>query len=222
MKDWQKNLIIIFCPLLILVYFVIKENKKAEVSHRRSDRSIASVPQTAPPVTGIPKNAVSRKLATVKGLSQRYSQLIYRVPQSVEESFKKNPSVKVSAGYEFLEDVAAIPRENFEPSLGNVIQKTEKYVYFRAEKGHTFIPVAISASTNILYPISSILHVREATPEVRAELLAKGFTQYYYHPPIKLLSLETKSGEVVKVYSSLKKKGYKVELEVLKPQPKTF
>lgn len=221
MRDWQRNLLIVFCPLLVLAYFFVEENKKAEVSHK-SSRSIASIAPQNKKTPLIKKTAGSRKIATQRPRSKKYMALLNRVPQSIEDSFKKISQVKISAGYELLEDVAALPEDRFDPTLGSVIQKREGLVYFRAQPGHLYVPVALSKSTNILYPISSVLHIKGATPDVRSELLATGHVEYYYHPPLKLLSLQTKSGEVLKVYSRLQKAGYKVELEVLKPEPQTF
>lgn len=221
MMDWQKKIIIIFCPLLILVYFFVQENKKAEVNHRVT-RTIASFPTAKTLLPQKKKIGRSRKIAAVQG-RPKYPQLLrYRIPQSIKETFEKNENIKLTKGYDFLSNVAAISKDSFEPSLGSVIQRTEGLVFFRANPGHPFIPVAISRSTNMLYPISSVLHVKGATPVIRDNLLKQGYHQYYYHPPLKLLSLETKAGEVVKVYSDLKKQGFRVELEVLKPQHQTF
>ena len=218
--DWQKKIVIIFCPLLIMVYFLVQENKKAEVNHRPS-RNIASFPVAKKPLPQQIKNE-SRKIATVQKQPKAPLLLRYRVPQSIKETFERNSNIKLTKGYEFLNNVAAIPKNRFDTSLGSVIQRTDDLVFFRASPGHQYIPVALSKSTNMLYPISSILHVKGATPELREGLLQKGYVQYYYHRPLKLLSLETKAGEVVKVYSKLQKEGFKVELEVLKPHHQTF
>lgn len=77
-------------------------------------------------------------------------------------------------------------------------------------------------SVNRPYPISSIIHVRNATSKVRQELLSLGLTEYYYNSSIKLLSLDSKSENVLEFYTDLADKGYQVELEVLKPMPQAI
>lgn len=215
MSDWRYKILVVFCPLLLLLYFYVSENKKAEVSHRTS-RSIAS--STTPvkkAVVDSPKEQ-RRTIAQEQKLPKN-NFLLNRIPQSIEETFEKNSNFKMTPGFELVENVAALPEDRFKPSLGSIVQKRDGMVYFRADPGHPYIPVALSRTTNMLYPISSILHVKKATQEIRKDLLKRGFKQYYYHPSLKLLSIESKSGHVIKTYQELLRDGYKVELEVLRP-----
>lgn len=215
MKEWRSKTLLIFCPLILILYFFLDENKKAEVSHKTS-RSIASF--TAPknrPVVAIPKTQ-KRDVAQVT-IRPRNKLLLDRIPQSIEDTFEKKPGLKMTPGFEFVENVAAIPEDRFKPSLGDVIQKKDGLVYFRTASNHPYVPVALSKSTNMLYPISSILHVKKATQEIRKNLLGRGFKQYYYHPSLKLLSIKSESGQVIKTYQELQREGFKVELEVLRP-----
>lgn len=222
MMDWQKKIFIIFCPLLVLVYFFVQESKKVEVGHRASRNIASDTSAKIKSVQPVKKVARIRKIANLPKKNKHLEILRYRIPQSIEATFEKNESVRLTKGFEFLNNVAALPKERFDSSLGSVIQRTDELIFFRANPGHRYIPVALSRSTNMLYPISSVLHIKGATPEIREGLLKKGFREYYYHPPLKFLSLETKSGEVIKVYNQLRKDGFKVELEVLKPHHRTF
>ncbi|MFP5385498.1 MAG: hypothetical protein ACLGHN_05425 [Bacteriovoracia bacterium] len=212
---WRNSYLIILSPLLLVALIFMNSGDKAETMEKQT-REVASKPV-------ITKKRSKRIILTEKKArffrdkSKGHLILRNRIPQSVEASFLKDKSVKLTRGYEFLQDVAAIQKDKFEPLMGEVLQKSDHFIFFRTRPGHPFIPVAISRSTNILYPLSSILHIKKATPEIRTKLLSEGHIQYYYYPPLKLLSLESKSGELLKLYSLLRDQGYQVELEVLKP-----
>lgn len=213
--EWRKNFIIIFSPLLAVLWFTLRNETPVENS--RVERKVASLPRAKAPTQVQTARMVAKRHPTLTRSGAPHRMLMDRIPQNVEETFDKDTSIKLTPGYDFLKDVAAVPKGNYRPAMGEIIQENKELIYFRTNPGHQFIPVAISRSTNMLYPISSILHVKGATPSVRQNLLDKGYTQYYYHAPLKLLSIESSSSQVLKDYSELQKKGFKVELEVLKP-----
>jgi hypothetical protein len=215
--DWNKKILLCFLPLLILGVFLLKPSEVEEA--RREPRTLKrSVAGIAPTTRARPRRAYRRE--DVLGRKSIPHHLYRnRVPQSVEESLERDPSIKVTKGYDFISGVKAIPHERFKADLGSVVQKNEHYTFYRSED-ESALPVAISKKTNSLYPISSVLHVKEATPSVRKVILSDGYEEYYYHAPLKYLSLKAKSSGVLKTYSDLKEKGYAVELEVMKPQHK--
>lgn len=213
--NWRQTLSLCFIPLLIIMVIIVKgqdeeivavQNKRAIASHhvRNFPRHRKTVPQ--------------RSISALKGKKVSHQLYKNRIPASLEQSFEKDNEVKVSKGYELVTDVAAIPKENFNPALGPVVHKDEHFVFFRANPNHTYVPVAISKSTKMLYPISSVVHIRGASESMRNSLIGQGYEQYYYQPALKFLSIQSKSGEVLKLYNDLSKRGYNVQLEVLKPQ----
>lgn len=212
---WRNLFLIIFTPLFIVTLIFMRFSDEAKKEEKQT-RQVASKPRE------IKKRAkrivlTEKKARFFRDKSKGHQILKNRIPQSVEASFLKDKTVKLTVGYEFLQDVAAIQKDQFQASMGEIIQKSDHFIFFRTQPDHSYIPVAISRSTNILYPLSSILHIKNATPEIRAKLLTAGHVQYYYYPPLKLLSLESKSGELLKLYSELRDQGHQVELEVLKP-----
>lgn len=207
-------------PLLLLFYVLNQEDKK-EIPPLRIERKVASSPGIHQKHS--PQKIVQhRTVQAFRGKTSLHAQLINRIPQSVESTFEKDFSIKLSRGHVFLKNVAAVSKENFDPSMGEVVHKDDLYVYFKSESDHHHIPVAMTKSTNKLYPISSIVHIKGATTEVREEILSSGHTQYYYHPSLKFLSISTNGDNVLKIYTELLSKGYKVELEVLKPMPRAL
>lgn len=217
--NWRQTLSLCFIPLIIIMVIIVKgqdekivpvQNKRSIASHnyRNLPRYRKTVPQ--------------RTISALKNKKVPHQFFKDRIPASVEESFEKNNSVKVSRGYELVTDVAAIPLANFNPALGAVVHKDENFVFFRANPGHGYVPVAISKSTKMLYPISSVLHIRGASESIRNQLIGQGYEQYYYQPALKFLSIQSKSGEVLKLYNDLSKKGLNVQLEVLKPGPQAI
>jgi hypothetical protein len=140
-----------------------------------------------------------------------------RIPQSLEATLEKDHSVRLSRGYEFINGVAAISRDKYAPTMGEIVKQDESFVFFKTSEESNYTPVALSRSTNTLYPIASIIHIKDVTPALKAEILAKGFVQYYYHPGLKFLSVEAHNGDIMKTYNDLVRQGHQAELEVLKP-----
>ncbi len=214
---WRNSLSILFLPLFVLTYIALRNGDEATMPETTAQRKIA-FSHYRRQLPSYRKEAPARSISALKERKLAHSFYKDRIPASLEQTFEKNGTIQVSRGYEFVADVAAVPKENFIPSLGSVIHRDEHFVFFRANSGHTYIPVAISKSTKVLYPISSVVHIRGATESIRGQLIGQGFEQYYYQPALKFLSIQSKSGEVLKVYEDLSKKGLNVQLEVLKPQ----
>lgn len=198
-------------PLLFVFYGLNKEEAKVE-------RKVAS--NQTQQQKQVPQKIVQAKTMRIfRGQASVDKFLITRIPQSIESTFQKNFAIKLTRGHVFLKNVAAIPKEKYDPALGEIMHKDDLYFYIKTKADHSHIPVALMTSTNRLYPISSIVHVKGASESDRREILNSGFTQYYYHAPLKFLSIDSQGENVLKIYSELENKGYKVELEVLKPMP---
>jgi hypothetical protein len=214
--NWRQTLSICFIPLIIIMVVLVKGQDEEIIPVNNQHRKIASShnPRLFPRHR---KNVPARSISALRNGKITHQFFKDRIPASLEQSFEKNNGVNVSRGYEFLTDVAAIPKDNFNPALGTIIHKDENFVFFRANPGHSYVPVAISKSTKMLYPISSVVHIRGATQDMRNQLIGQGYQQYYYQPALKFLSIQSKSGEVLKLYNELSEKGLNVQLEVLKP-----
>lgn len=213
--EWRKKLALSFLPLLVVMFFLLSKEKEAPVA-----------PDVVRKVASLPKkhrdhynNKVvhHRTIAAFRGKLVSHQIYRNRIPQSVDSTLQKDNSIRVTKGFQFLKDVGAIPKDQYKPSMGEIIQQNDQFVFFRAGENHKHIPVAMTKSTRMIYPISNILHIKGATPTIRQELLNAGFSQYFYHAPLKFLSVESKSGGVLQTYQDLSNRGYKVELEVLRP-----
>lgn len=215
--NWRKKISLLFLPLIALgVFWSLNSPEVPQAA--KTTREVASIPfkKEKNPSPAVKKNLSSRP-GVIKGLHKKVINFKNRIPQSLAETFQKDKSISLTRGFIFIKNIAAISKDKFHPSMGKVVQRSEQFVFFRSETNHRYIPVAISRTTNVLYPISSILHIKGATPGIRRTLLSAGLKQYYYHEPLKLLSLQSSSTGVVSLYSELRQKGYQVELEVLKP-----
>ncbi len=212
--EWRKKLALSFVPLICVMYFLLAKEK--EITAPLPTRTLASVPK--PHRDHYTKKIVHhRTIAAFKGKLVTHQVYKNRIPQSVESSFQKDKTIRVTRGFEFLKDVAAIAKDQYKPSMGEIIQQNDNFIFFRAGENHHYIPVAMTKSTRLIYPISTILHIKGATASIRQEVLNAGFTQYYYHAPLKFLSIESKSGGVLETYKDLQGRGFQVELEVLRP-----
>lgn len=209
--DWRQKLALCFLPFALILLFVLKEVPK-DTNQKVQARKIASTPMSK-----VKKPLPFKSVLALKKKNLRHDVLRNRIPQSIEESFLKDESIKLTKGHEFLKDVGAVPLKNFRPEMGEVIQKTEHLVFFRAEVGHSYSPVALSRNTNTLYPIGNIIHIKNISPAAKESILAEGYQLHYYHQNLNFLSLKGESGKVLDLYQDLVKKGYLVQLEVLKP-----
>ncbi len=213
--EWRKKLALSFLPLLCVMYFLLSKEKEV-VSNPSVARNFASLPKNN-------RDNYSKKIVHPRTIAAFSGKLVThqvyknRIPQSVESTLQKDRDIKLTKGFEYLKDVAAVAKEQYKPAMGEIIQQNEHFIFFRAGENHNYIPVAMTKSTRLIYPISNILHIKGANASVRQEVLNAGFTQYYYHAPLKFLSVESKTGGVLETYKDLANRGFKVELEVLRP-----
>lgn len=206
-------LIILF---LVAVYcFYPKNIRPQQVTVLpETERTIATAPTPAAPAS-LPE----QKDFTVKKpiARQDREKIIRRISPSLKDSFEQDPSINITRGHVFISNMGAVAKENYQSSMGDILYQDGTFNYVRANGSKTLLPVAMSPSTGKLHPISSVLHVLEATPAIRNEVKGLGLTEYYYHPGLKLLSLKSSPGEVMQAYSDLKDRGFDVQLEVIKP-----
>jgi hypothetical protein len=106
--------------------------------------------------------------------------------------------------------------------MGPVIHEHMGLVFFKTEANHQYIPVAVDRMTNALYPISSIIHLKGINASLKNTILGQGYSEHYYQPRIRFLSIKSEPSNIMKDYSDLRQKGYDVQLEVLTPHHKTF
>lgn len=221
----NKKIVLYLCPLFLVMLLLLRE-KPTSNEAKTISRAVASTPiaptPTVPLILAPVVNQVTHRKSPFKNKKLDHEDLRNRLPQSVKSTLLEDPEIVVTRGHIYLKEIAAISLKDYKESMGEVIKRDKNFVYFRAGENHLHAPVALSKSTNMLYPISSVLHIQGATPDIRSELLNEGYKQYYYHAPLKFLSIQSGSDGVMKTYSDLVDKGYKVELEVLKPGHQAF
>lgn len=197
------------------IFFELEEEKTALIKTPR--RSIAATKTSpAPAVPASPTNKVfsdSKKISRKKSSRKLYA----RIPQSVSEDFQREPSYQITVGHVLISNVKAVSKENYQSAMGEIIYQDEVFNFVRSNDNKNLLPVALSPSTGKLHPISSVLHVKNATEVVRREVKGLGLREYYYHPGAKLLSVKSTQSEVLEVYSDLKDRGFEVQLEVVRP-----
>ena len=210
----KKFVPIVFILLVTFITFSRKENAVVTKAIP-ANRTIAAVQPKPAPKTPLPE----KKNFVVKEPVARHQgdRIIQRVPQSLRETFEQDPSINITRGHIFVTNVGAIAKENYQSSMGDILYSDGIFNYVRSNGQSNLIPVALSPSTGKLHPISSVLHVLNATEAIRSEVKGLGLTEYYYHAGMKLLSLKSTSSQVIPVYSDLKDRGFEVQLEVIKP-----
>lgn len=141
------------------------------------------------------------------------------LPEKLNISPAKD-ALRIGNSYVVIEDLKALPKLKYQPNLGEKILEDDSFVFFRpAFEQEQSLPVAFNSSRQKLYPISHILHIKGIDTELREQLKTQGWQEYYYHPPLKLLSVKSTPARVINQYQELKARGFDVRLEVLKERP---
>jgi hypothetical protein len=125
-------------------------------------------------------------------------------------------ALKIGKSFTVVEGVNAIAKNKYSPAFGKKIKEDKYFVFFAPNATQKGLPVAFNAQRQKLYPISQVLHLRGIDTIERAQFKAEGMSEFYYHAPLKMLSLNTSPGTVIQQYESLKARGFDVKLEVLK------
>ena len=128
--------------------------------------------------------------------------------------------IQIGGNYSVLEDLRVIPKSQWKPEMGEFVQSSSHFIYFRPHsETDSAYPVALDNTSGIFYPVSHILHVKEVSAEIRQELIQETLEEYYFNERLKLLSLTSSPSSVLRHYKELTSKGYEVRLEVLKGLP---
>lgn len=162
--------------------------------------------------------AVATKMANVLA-SDKPTPFEGRGLSRLPKNYQVIPDETVDLGKNFSlsRGVAALPSHDWNPNRGELIHKDRFYTFFKpnADSPEGW-PVAFDKVTQGFHPISHILHIKQATEEVRQELLGEGLKEYYFHPRLQYLALETSPTSVLSHYRDLKSRGFAVRIEVLK------
>ena len=151
--------------------------------------------------------------------------MISRGPASVpppranlDRIVKAHRGVSLSRGHILAANVGAMPLSEV-PAGKNLLWHDGVYAFYEKKPSDKSIPVAFNPRVNKLFPVSSIIHVRQVDESVRQQLKDKGYEEYLYFKGLKKLSLKASPDQVVKLYQDLEKQGYNVKMEVLDNRP---
>lgn len=126
--------------------------------------------------------------------------------------------VEIDQGMKILKDVFAVKTENYSPSMGESVAENGNFTMVNAgARPEGASPVAYDQANGRYYAVSSIVKVLGVSSEMRNDLLAGGFSEYYYAANINVLYVESSPEKVVDLYSDLKKQNLSAELEIIRP-----
>ncbi|WP_408097188.1 hypothetical protein ACJVC5_19315 [Peredibacter sp. HCB2-198] len=198
---------------MLLAFFFYKRPETVVVTETQApERKVASTPSA--PVKKDPIVLPAKQSTAFKKVERKIRE---RVSPQVTEDFQQDHSFNLTRGHVFISNVGAVAKENYQSSMGEILYQDGVFNFVRLSSDKGLLPVAYSPSTGKLHPISSVLHIVNATESIRSEVKGLGLTEYYYHPGAKLLSVQSTQSEVLEVYSDLKDRGFEVQLEVVRP-----
>jgi hypothetical protein len=128
------------------------------------------------------------------------------------------PDVKINflGEDQLVTNIGAIPEKDYHPGLGELLSVRRGFAFYLKDPAVASLPVVINKYTGIVEPISTVVHLRGASPELRRALKKDGFKEFYYADDIKLLSLKTEPDKVLSTFHELRSRGLQAELEVIR------
>lgn len=206
MKRW------LFFIFIMVIFFTAREGKQNDVHHKPMALSskIKPVGQYRP--VEYPSQPEANRLPAQVNQKRNFSRTFSTVATDHE--------FKIGKSYVLTEDLNALPRKQYLPSMGKKVSEDKYHVFFHpASHNLSALPVAWNSGQQKFYPVSPVLHVRGVDELVRTQLKSEGMQEFYYHARMKLLSLESSPSSVLSDYQDLLKRGFDVRLEILKDPP---
>lgn len=214
MKRW-----IVLIIILLVMVSQRQEDHSSSVEDKKRPEVIKTQLPTRPVSNYIPKKyppvpAKDRTPAALKAVETK--------PSRALSSLSKPGHIKVGKSFEVLTGVYGLKKELFKPHMGHKVSEDQHFIYYQSDvMVPEAYPVALNSGSQKIYPLSPILHVKGADEVLRAQLKAEGMSEFYYHPRMKLLSVQSSPSLVLSQYQALLKRGLDVRLEVLKEVPKS-
>ncbi len=191
----------------------------ADLKNVPSAQPLQWAPTPLRPLAQVPSSL--RRPASSQDSSIQFQQPVQN--PHIERHPQSETEIKIGNSFAVLENVFALPKEKYQPTLGIKISEFKNLVFFRPSdlahlpSGST--PVAMNTSSLKLYPVSQIIHLKEVDATLRAQLLSEGAKEYYYQSRLKVMSIEATENSVIQTYRDFLERGLKAKLEVLKDPP---
>lgn len=199
---------ILFLIIALVVVFGILQNKEAPAPHAKTSKvkSPKIITKKFPPVPEVQSPRSPAAVPVSPSLP----------PRKVKVSFGESP-IKIGNSFTVVENMAGVPKASYLPSMGKKLAENNHFIFFRPNHPDADAwPVAQDTSSERFFPVSHILHIKGVDTELRENLKSEGLLEFYYHPRLKLLSVEASPSTVLKSYQDLLSRGYDARLEVLK------
>lgn len=120
-------------------------------------------------------------------------------------------------GYKLAKDIFALKASEYSPVLGSKLEERNGLIFFRSEqRPSNAIHVAVDENNQKIYPISSVLKIRNIDENLRLELLASGLNEHYYQESLKVLYVKSTQDELLSVLEDLQKQELEVAMEVMR------
>lgn len=210
MKRWRFVLFI-----LILVFISYHFDRHEVISPHAQMEKKSTMPKAHQASVIVQKNNIVQLPPSPPQLNRQPAAV------KIQVDFGEEP-VRIGKSFALVENIRTIPKAKYLPSMGQNLTVANGMVYFRpASSRPEGWPVAQDKSSERLFPVSHILHVKGVDADLRTQLQGEGMREFYYHSRLKLISLEATPATVVKQYHQLTARGYEARLEVIKDPPQS-
>lgn len=211
----------------------VKKNKNliwglsliAGISYFAADVSSPHQTQVKTPLQKHTSSSRPKDVATTRAPGSQ--QVITQPPQKTDFDFYKKPmrtSYKgldlgpaLPFGHKLARTIFAVKAAEFTAELGTPIESKNGLIFFSTQdRPQNAINVALDEKNQKLFPISSVLKIKNIDEATRSELLASGLSEHYYHEGLKIMYVKSTHEELLQLQKELQKLQLDVQFEVVR------
>jgi hypothetical protein len=191
-----------------------------------SDLTIKEIPEvaktpevkTAPSIRSIHETYVTRR----PGSQPKEEEVIESKERTFNKTRKKNffegtSHSALPSGFKFAKNVYAVKKDNFNSSMGEVVEEKNGFVFFNSDsRSGEANHVVVETKSQRLFTISSVLKVENVDEALRNTLVAKGFEEHYYHENLKIMYVQSSQEDLLRLHQELSEYKLNPQIEVLR------
>jgi|GEM_PF-4946289 len=179
------------------------------------------------------QNQEGRSLRTIAS-SMRDRSSVLKVPHTPSTPRPKREDMPLKLSIEEIEKWAetddelypsqlfAVRSNDFSDKLGEVVSVHDGFTFYRGDFHPQSYRTRLNKMSGDLEPLVAVIHLGDINPSQKVFIEKNGFSSYYYHETVKILSVRSSQENLFKDYERLKEMKLNPELESIGPRLKNF
>ncbi len=139
-----------------------------------------------------------------------------RIP-SYSAEIKKTPHQGLPDGFKIVQDVFAVKVTRSKDFKEKKIAEARGFVFLQVDGNSVDgANVVIDERNDKLYPLSSIIKLKNVNEDLRVRLITAGHIEHFFREDLEIMYLQSTHGEVINLFNELERQGLKPEFEILR------